>query len=125
MAKRCRISLEARGKIVEGHTQRHNNTARIGCSQQGVCKVLKRTSVVNKIFLEGKEKHEDRLIVRKSKSNQFKTIPGIKTEVKEEDEISNSTIQRRLREAGLFGLNPRKNPYLSQTSSVKLCYCKR
>ena len=28
-------------------------------------------SAVNKIFLEGKEKHEDRLIVRKSKSNQF------------------------------------------------------
>ena len=30
-----------------------------------------------------------------------------------------STIQRRLREAGLFGPRHRKNPYLSQTSSVK------
>ena len=43
------------------------------------------------------------------------------TEVREEYEISISTIQKRLREAGLFGSKPRKNPYLSQTSSVKFC----
>ena len=60
--------------------------------------------------------HKDSLIVRKNKSNQFKAIPRIKTEVKEEYEIkiSNSTIQRRLREAGLFG--PKPTTYLSQTS---------
>ena len=37
------ISIDSRGKIVilseEGYTQRHI-TARIGCSQQDVCKVL-------------------------------------------------------------------------------------
>ena len=35
--------------------------------------------------------------------------------------MSNSTIQRRLREAGLFGPKPRKNPYQSQTRLVKFC----
>ena len=45
-------------------------------ANKGVCKVLKKNkllgSVVNKIFLEGKEKlPQNRLIVRKSKSKQF------------------------------------------------------
>ena len=39
-------------------------------------------------------------------------------EVKEEYEISNSIIQRRLK---LFGPKPRKYPYLSQTNLVKFC----
>ena len=88
MAKRCRIRIELRGKIViffeEGYTQRQI-AARI------VCKVLKKNkllgSVVNKNILGKKRKkyfHEDRLIVRKCKSNQYKTAPEIQTEVREE-----------------------------------------
>ena len=50
-------------------------------------------------------KREDSVVVRKSKSNRFKTAPQIKAEMQIEHgvNISVSTTRRRLREAGLKG----------------------
>ena len=53
---------------------------------------------------------EDRLVVRKSKSNRYKTAPQIKAEMLIEHGVivSVSTTQRKLREAGLQVCKPRK-----------------
>ena len=58
---------------------------------------------------------EDRVIVRKSKSNRLKTAPQIKAEMQIEHglRISVSTMQRRLREAVLRGHKSRKKPRLT------------
>lgn len=50
-------------------------------------------------------KREDRVMVRKSKSNRFKTALEIKVEMQNEHAVSVSVspTKRRLREAGLKG----------------------
>ena len=66
-------------------------------------------------------KREDSVVVRKSKSNRFKTAPQIKAEMQIEHgvNISVSITRRRLREAGLKGCKPRKKPRL--TARHKKC----
>ena len=60
-------------------------------------------------------KRDDRIIVRKSKSDRFKTAPETKAEMQIEHGVNASTsiIQRRLREAGLNGRKPRSTPHLT------------
>lgn len=125
MALKPRITLEKRGKIVvlaeEGYSQRQIAT-RIGCSQRSVSGILKKHKdggCIRDKKIPGRNRkttrREDSIVVRKSKSNRFITAPLIKSEIKLEYglELSVSTTQRRLREAGLFGRKPRRKPKLT------------
>ena len=125
MGPRPRISLENRGKVValseEGYSKREI-ADRFGCSQRSFRDILKKqrlTESVKDLKIPGRKrkttKREDRIIVRKSKSNRYKTAPEIKADMQIEHgvSISTSTTQRRLREAGLNGRKPRKKPSLT------------
>ena len=68
------------------------------------------TGSVNDAQIPGRRRktseREDRIIVRKSKSNRFETAPEIKVEM--QNECLSVYHKRRLREAGLKGYKPRK-----------------
>ena len=120
-----RISLEDRGKVLElsevGYTQREITTC-VGGTQSSVNEILKKkrlTGSVKDAKIPGLKRktseREDRLMVRKRKSNRYKTAPQIKAEmlIGHGVNISVSTTQRRLREAGLKRCKPRKKPRLT------------
>ena len=101
----------------EGYTQREI-AARVGCSQGSVSDILKKqrlTGSVNDAQIPGRRRktseREDQIIVRKSKSNHFKTAQEIKVEMQNKHavSVSLSTTKRRLREVGLKGYKPREN----------------
>ena len=125
MRPRPRISVENRAKIVilaeEGYSQRAI-ASRVGCSQRSVCEIIKKhteTGEVRDRKIPGRPRkttsREDRLIVRKSMTDRFKTAPQIKSELSSSHNLilSTSTTQRRLREAGLYGRKARKKPRLT------------
>ena len=131
MGPKPRISLEDKGKVLalseEGYTQREI-AARAGCTQSSVSEILKKkrlTGSVKDAKIPGRKRktstREDRVVVRKSKSNRFKMAPQIKAEMQIEHgvNISVSTTRRRLREAGLKDCKPRKKPRL--TARHKKC----
>ena len=100
----------------EGYTQREI-AARVGCSQGSVSDILKKqrlTGSVKDAQIPGRRRktseREDQIIVRKSKSNHFKTAQEIKVEMQNKHavSVSLSTTKRRLREAGLKGCKPKK-----------------
>ena len=120
-----RISLESRGKIIalaeEGYSQRVI-ADRVCCSQKSVSLILKKKKECGSVDdrkITGRPRattrRQDRTIVRKSKSNRFKTAPQIRSEMRSQYSVgaSVSTIQRRLREAGLYGCKARKKPRLT------------
>ena len=120
------ISLENRGKLLalsqEGYTQREI-AARVGCSEGSVSDMLKKqrlTGSVNDAQIPGRRRktseREDRIIVRKSKSNRFKTALEIKVEMQNEHalSVSVSTTKEGLGRLVLKGTSPEKNtPYCS------------
>ena len=121
MGRKPRISLENRGKVFalseEGYSQRAV-ARRFGCSQRTVSDILRKqrlTGCVRDHEIIGRKRkttiEEDRIIVRKSKADRFKTATEIKAEMQVEHgvRISSSTIRRRLREAGLNGGKPEKS----------------
>ena len=125
MGPKPRIPLEDRGKVValseEGYSQREI-AARVGCSQRSVSGILKKheeTGSVRDKRIPGRLRkttsREDSILVRKSKADRFKTAPQLKAEMNLEYgvQVSTSTAQRRLREAGLFGRKPRRKPRLT------------
>ena len=82
----------------------------MGCTQSSVSEILKKkrlTGSVKYAKMPGRKRktseREDWFMVRKSKSNCYKTAPQIKAEMLIElgVNITVSTTQRRLREAGL------------------------
>ncbi|KAI6657063.1 Transposase domain containing protein [Oopsacas minuta] len=94
----------------------------VGCSQKSVAEILKKhrlTGSVRDFAIPCRPrvttKRQDNLLVRKCKKDRFKTATQIKAEVLSEYSIklSTSTVQRRLRGAGLFGRKPRKKPRLT------------
>ena len=123
--------MEDRGKIValseEGYTQRVI-AARVGCTQASVSGILKKMMVygnVNDAKIPGWKRKtsqkEDRIVVRKSKADRFKTASQIKAEMQidYDVDISVSTTRRRLREAGLNACRPRKKPRLTARHKKK------
>ena len=105
----------------EGYSQRAV-ARRAGCSQRSVSVILRKqrhTGCVRDHEIIGRKRKttikEDRLIVRKSKADRFKTATEIKAEMQMEHgvRISSSTIRRRSREAGLNGCKTRKKPRLT------------
>ena len=124
MGRKPRISLENRGKVLalseKGYSQREV-ARRVGCCQRSVSDILKKerlTGGVRDRKIIGRKRKtttkEDRLIVRKSKADRFKTATEIKAEMQVEHgvHISSSTT-RRLREAGLNGCKTRQKPRLT------------
>ena len=112
MPPKPRMSLETRGKIVvlseEGYSSRQI-AARLGWSRKSVSLILQKQRLTGSVAdrqTPGRSRKtsskEDRLIVRKSKSDRFKTAPQILAEVKVHYgiNVSISTAQRRLRETG-------------------------
>ena len=94
----------------------------VGCSQKSVAEILKKhrlTGSVRDITIPGRPrvttKRQDSLLVRKCKMDRFKTATQIRAEVLSEYslKLSTSTVQRRLRGAGLFGRKPRRKPRLT------------
>ena len=74
-------------------------------------------------------RREDSLMVRKSKSNRFKTAPQIKAEKQSKYglNVSISTTQRRLREVGLIGLigrKPRRKRLTVKHKKARLAYAR-
>ena len=125
MNSRPRISLEDRGKIVvlseEGYSSRQIG-ARLKCSHKSVALILKKKKLNGSVSdrpIPGRTRKttrkEDSIIVRKSKSDRFKTAPQVRAEVKTQYgiHVSISTTQRRLREAGLHGRKARRKPRLT------------
>ena len=125
MALRPRISLENRGKVLalseEGYTQREI-AIQVGSSQKNVSDILKKqrdTGTVRDKKIPGRKRKttakEDRIMVRKSKSDRFKTASEIRAEmqIKHRVNVSSSTARRRLREAGLNGCKSRQKPRLT------------
>ena len=125
MGRKPRISLENRGKVLalseEGYSQREV-ARRVGCCQRSVSDILKKerlTGGVRDRKIIGRKRKtttkEDRLIVRKSKADRFKTATEIKAKMQVEHgvHISSSTTRRRLREAGLNGCKTRQKPRLT------------
>ena len=84
-----------------------------------ILKKHRESGTVKDMKIPGRERkttaREDSLMVRKSKADRFKTAPQIKAEMNLEYgvQVSTSTAQRRLREAGMFGRKPRKKPRLT------------
>ena len=64
---------------------------------------------------------QDRIVVRKSKADRFKTAPQNEAEMQIDYgvDISVSTTRRRLREAGLNAYRPRKKPRLTSHHKKK------
>ena len=101
----------------EGYTQREI-AARMGCTESvSVSEILKKNTLTGSVKdakIPGQKQkiseRADRLMVRKSKSNCYKTAQQIKAEMLIEHgvNISVSTPQRRLREAGGKGLQAQK-----------------
>ncbi|KAI6652420.1 hypothetical protein LOD99_7434 [Oopsacas minuta] len=129
MPSKPRITIENRANLIllseSGHTQREV-AKMVGCSQKSVAEILKKhrlTGTVRDLAIPGRPrvttKRQDNLLVRKCKKDRFKTATQIKAEVLSEYSIklSTSTVQRRLRGAGLFGRKPRRKPRL--TTSTK------
>ena len=125
MPPKPRISIENRANLIlllkSGHTQREVATM-IGCSQKSVAEILKKhrlTGSVRDITIPGRPrvttKRQDSSLVRKCKTDRFKTATQIRAEVLSEYSLilSTSTVQRRLRGAGLFGRKPRRKPRLT------------
>ena len=92
MPPKPRISLETRGKIVvlseEGYSSRQI-AARLGYSRKSISLILQKQRLTGSVVdrqIPGRSRNtsskEDRLIVRKSKSDRFKTAPQIRAEVK-------------------------------------------
>lgn len=125
MAPKLRISMVNRGKIVALHEELYSQreiAIRVGCSSSAVGEIIKKyreTGSVEDRKIPGRHRktsaRQDRLIVRKSLVNRFKTAPEIKAEILLEHciEISTSTTQRRLRESGLHGRKARRKPLLT------------
>ena len=127
MGPKPRISLENRANAVilaeEGYSQRAI-ASRFGCSQRSICEILKKhkeTGEVKDHTIPGRPRktttREDRVIVRISMGNRFKTAPQIRSEVNSNHNliVSTSTMQRRLREVGLHGRKARKKPRLNSS----------
>ena len=125
MGPKPRISLENRGKVLalseEGYSQREI-ARRVGCCQRSVSDILKKqhlTGSVKDRKIPGRKRKttikEDRLIVRKSKADRFKTAPEIKAQmdIQHGVSISSSTTRRRLRKARLNGYKARQKPRLT------------
>ena len=125
MAPKPRISLENCAKALalseEGYTQREI-AIRVGCSQKSVSDILKKqqdTGTVRDKKIPGRKRKttakEDRIMVRKSKSERFKAAPEIRAEMQIEHgvNVSSSTARRRLREADLSGYKSRQKPRLT------------
>ena len=125
MGPKPRITLENRAKVIvlseEGYSQRQI-ADRLGCSQKSIDRTLRRHSATGSVqdkTIPGRRRktsrREDSLIVRKLKADRFKTAPQIKAELRIEHgvQVSASTIQRWLREAGLFSRKPRRKPHLT------------
>ena len=85
MGRKPRISLESRGKVLalseEGYSQREIAHL-VGCSQRSVSDILKKqrlTGCVRDRKILGRKRKttskEDRIIVRKSKADRFKSAP--------------------------------------------------
>ena len=95
----------------------------MGCSEGSVSDMLKKqrlTGSVNDAQIPGRRRktseREDRIIVRKSKSNRFKTALEIKVEMQNEHalSVSVSTTKEGLGRLVLKGTSPEKNtPYCS------------
>ena len=86
------------------------------CSLRSVSNNLKKQRLIGNVIelkIPGQKrktkKRDDRIMVRKSKSNRSKTAPENKAEMQIEhgESVSTSTTQRRLREAGPNGRTPR------------------
>ena len=105
-----RISLENRGKIIALAEEQYSHrefAARVGCSHGAVGEIVRKhrltVSVTDrKIPGRGRKTtaRQDRVLVRKSLADRFKTAPQVKAEMLLEHgvDISTSTAQRRLRE---------------------------
>ena len=94
MGRKPRISLENRGKELalseDGYSQ-GEVAHRVGCSQRSVRNIFKKQRlngcVRDRKILGRKRKttsKEDRIIVRRSKADKFKTAPEIKVEMQVE-----------------------------------------
>ena len=124
MGPRPRISLENRGKVLALSEERYSKREiadRVDCSQRRFRDILKKqrlTGNVKDLKIPGRKrkttKREDRVIVTKSKSSRYKTPLEINVDMQIEHSVSDSTstIQRKLRKAGLNGRKPRKKPSL-------------
>ena len=102
--------------------------ARVGCTQASVSGILKKKMVYGNVKdakIPGRKRKtsqkEDRIVVRKSKADRFKTASQIKAEMQidYDVDISVSTTRRRLREAGLNACRPRKKPRLTARHKKK------
>ena len=125
MGPKPRISLENRGKIIalaEEQYPHREIAARVGCSHGAVGEIVRKhrlTGSVTDRKIPGRGRkttaRQDRLLVRKSLADRFKTAPQVKAEMLLEHgvDISTSTAQRRLRESGLHGRKARRKPRLS------------
>ena len=111
----------------EGYTQRVI-AAHVGCTQASVSGILKKKMVYGNVKdakIPGRKRKtsqkEDRIVVRKSKTDRFKTASQIKAEMQTDYDvdISVSTTRRRLREASLNACRPQKKPRLTSCHKKK------
>ena len=102
--------------------------ARVGCTQASVSGIVKKKMVYGNVKdakIPGRKRKtsqkEDRIVVRKSKADRFKTASQIKAEMQidYDVDISVSTTRRRLRDAGLNACRPRKKPRLTARHKKK------
>ena len=124
MRPRPRISVENRAKVVILAEEGYRDLLLLELvAAKGVCvRSLKKhteTGEVRDRKIPGRPRkttsREDRLVVRKSMTDRFKTAHQIKSELSSSHNLilSTSTTQRRLREAGLYGQKARKKPRLT------------
>ena len=105
----------------EGYTQRVI-AARVGCTQASVSGILKKMVYgnVKDAKIPGQKRKtsqkEDRIVVRKSKADRFKTASQIKAEIDYDVDISVSTTRRRLRETNASCIYT--PPHHNSTSSM-------
>ena len=85
----------------------------------------KSTKCMGNIIGRGRKRktitHTDRLIQRKIKANRRELAAAVKAELETSLNIviSESTVRRRLHEAGLYGRVARKKPYVNQINRGK------
>lgn len=131
MAKSAQISLAKRSQIVilqkAGHSQR-SIAKLVNVSRFGVSTTLKRFEETGSYAdrkRSGRPKKTtpatDRLIQRMSKRDRFKSVPNIRAEMNKSlpEPISDSTVNRRLHAAGLFGRVAVKKPLLRKQNKQK------
>ena len=135
MGPKPRISLENRGKIIalaEEQYPHREIAARVGCSHGAVGEIVRKhrlTGSVTDRKIPGRGRkttaRQDRLLVRKSLADRFKTAPQVKAEMLLEHgvDISTSTAQRRLREWVAWTQSQKEATPLScaQESTAGIC----